>query len=244
MAVRLDQFLADRGLTETRSRARDLIRRGRVTVDSETITKPAFQVGDTVEVSVSREARDVSRGAEKLRAALAAFAFDVAGRTFIDVGASTGGFTQALLDAGAAHVTAVDVGRGQLAPALAADARVANLEQTDARTLTAAQFDTPPDGVVADVSFVSVRKVLGPALAVCRPGSIAVILIKPQFELSPDAIGKGGIVRSAEDREMAKHLVTDWVGAQPGWRVIDVIPSPITGGDGNAEWLAGARRDG
>ncbi len=244
MAVRLDQFLADRGLTASRARARDLIRRGCVTVDDRTVTKPAFQVRIDADVAVGAEAADVSRGAAKLREALNALAFDVRGRSFLDIGASTGGFTQALLEAGAAHVTAVDVGRRQLHESLANDPRVTNLEQTDARELTAGDVSTSVDGVVADVSFVSVRKVLAPALHLCGPGAVAVVLIKPQFELSPEAIGKGGIVRDATMQDEAVRLVTAWIAAQSGWHVSGVVPSPIAGGDGNSEWLAGARRDG
>jgi 23S rRNA (cytidine1920-2'-O)/16S rRNA (cytidine1409-2'-O)-methyltransferase len=242
-SARLDQILVERGLAATRSRARDLILRGQVSVAGAPATKPASTVPASAELSVSAEADDVSRGAVKLRAGLDAFAFSAAGRTCLDVGASTGGFTQALLAAGATRVYAADVGHGQLSARLAGDARVINLEGRDARHLTATDIPEPIDAIVADVSFISLTKVLPQALSFARPNAWLVALVKPQFEVGRADIGKGGIVRDPAAREAAVATVRDWLGAQSGWRVVGTIASPIAGGSGNHEFLLGARHD-
>lgn len=240
-ATRLDQALVQHGLASTRSRARDLILRGAVTVDGKTVVKPAATISPSAELSVTAEAADVSRGSVKLRAALDAFAFDPAAAICLDVGASTGGFTQALLAAGAAKVYAVDVGHGQLAAELRNDPRVAGLEGQDARALTANQIPDWIAAIVADVSFISLTKALGVPLSFAAPGAWLAALIKPQFEAGRDAIGKGGIVRNEEAREAAVASVRAWVASQPGWTVDGIIPSPIAGGSGNREFLLGAR---
>jgi 23S rRNA (cytidine1920-2'-O)/16S rRNA (cytidine1409-2'-O)-methyltransferase len=185
----------------------------------------------------------VSRGALKLLAALDQFRFDPMGRSALDVGASTGGFTQVLLQRGATHVYAVDVGHGQLHSRIAGDTRVTSLESCDARTLTCAQIPVPIGAIVADVSFISVTKVLPAALALSAPGCWLVALVKPQFEAGRPAIGKRGIVRDPEDRQRALATVEGWMRAQPGWRVVGTLPSPIAGGSGNIEFLLGAVRD-
>lgn len=238
---RLDQWLVMRGLTPTRSRARDLILRGHVSVDGCTVTKPSAGVAASARVAVTAEADDVSRGAVKLRAGLDAFAFDAADRVCLDVGASTGGFTQALLAAGARQVFAVDVGHGQLATVLRDDGRVRNIEGTDARALTQDQIDAPVTAIVADISFISLTKALGVPLSFAEAGAWLIALIKPQFEAGRDAIGKGGIVRDEAVREAAVKTVEAWVAQQVGWSVIGVIASPIAGGSGNKEFLLGAR---
>ena len=179
----------------------------------------------------------------KLIAALDHFRFPVAGIVALDVGASTGGFTQALLARGAARVYAVDVGHGQLHARLAGDARVVSLEGRDARQLDRALVPEPVGAIVADVSFISLAKALPVPLTLAGAGAWLVALIKPQFEAGRAAVGKGGIVRDPEARQRAVAAVRDWVAAQPGWRVLDVIASPIAGGSGNEEFLLGAVRD-
>ncbi|KAB2872393.1 MAG: TlyA family RNA methyltransferase, partial [Bauldia sp.] len=227
----------------TRSRARDLIRRGAVTVDGEIISKPALEVGAENDVAVVAHAGLVSRGGEKLLAGLDHFGFDPAGATCLDVGASTGGFTQILLERGAQKVFAVDVGHGQLARSLREHPSVVVLEGTDARSLGPQLVPDAIDALVADLSFISVAKALGSALALVRSGGWAVILVKPQFEVGPDGVGKGGLVRSEALRQSALQDVVGWLGSQPGWRVVGSTPSPIAGGSGNIEFLVGAERD-
>ncbi len=244
-AERLDLALVRRGLAPTRARARDLILRGQVTIDGQVATKSAASVLPSADLVVAAgAAEDVSRGAVKLRAALYAFGFSASGRVCLDIGASTGGFTQTLLASGAARVYAVDVGHDQLAVVLRADPRVVALEKQDARVLSAAQVPERVAAIVADVSFISLTKALAAPLSLAAPGAWMVALVKPQFEAGRDAVGKGGIVRDTASREAAVAAVQAWVAARPGWRVERVIPSPIAGGSGNTEFLLGARFDG
>jgi 23S rRNA (cytidine1920-2'-O)/16S rRNA (cytidine1409-2'-O)-methyltransferase len=239
---RLDQVLVTRGLVTSRARARDVILRGLVSVEGVIATKPGQVVAASARLQVAEAAtRWVSRGAEKLIAGLDAFGFDPSGRVALDIGASTGGFTEVLLDRGAARVYAVDVGHGQLHATLAANPRVVTLEGTDARGLTRAVVPDPITAIVCDVAFISVAKALPAALALAEPGAWLIVLVKPQFEVGRAAIGKGGIVREATARETALTAVADWVSAQ-GWSIAASVPSPIAGGDGNAEWLLGALR--
>jgi len=246
MRTRLDIALVERGLAPTRSRARDLIRSGQVRVDDEVCTKAGAEVGEDEHLSLqdAEAARAVSRGGQKLAAALVAFEFDPSGRVALDVGASTGGFTQVLLERGAKKVYAADVGHGQLHASLKEDRRVVSLEGLDARRLTRAVVPEPVDVITADVSFISLIKALGPALELAAPGAFLVALVKPQFEVGPERIGKGGIVRDAAARDSALDTVTAWLASQPGWRVAGSIPSPIKGGSGNVEFLIGALHDG
>jgi 23S rRNA (cytidine1920-2'-O)/16S rRNA (cytidine1409-2'-O)-methyltransferase len=245
MRDRLDKALVAKGLAETRSRARDLILRGQVRVAGEVATRPAAHVDADAAVEVAAAAAaQVSRGAVKLAAALDAFGFDAAGAVALDVGASTGGFTQVLLERGAARVYSVDVGRGQLHERLRSDPRVVVLEETDARNLDRALVPEPVGAIVADVSFVSLLKVLPGALALAGAGTWLVALVKPQFEVGPAGVGRGGIVRDAAQRQEAVASVSDWIAAEPGWRLVGAIPSPIRGGSGNEEFLLGAVRDG
>jgi 23S rRNA (cytidine1920-2'-O)/16S rRNA (cytidine1409-2'-O)-methyltransferase len=242
--VRLDLTLVERGLVATRSRARDLIRRGAVTVDGEIVLKPALEIGAENVVGVAAGAALVSRGGEKLMAGLDRFGFDAAGASCLDVGASTGGFTEVLLARGARKVFAVDVGHGQLAPSLRDDPRVVVLEGTDARSLSPELIPDPIDGLVADLSFISIAKALGPALALVRPGGWAIVLVKPQFEVGPGGVGKGGLVRDETLRRTALEAAASWLASVPGWRVAGHMASPLTGGSGNIEYLLGALRDG
>ncbi len=244
--MRLDLALVERGLVPTRSRARDLIRSGHVRVGDEVCTKAGAEVTEDAPVTLADAdaARAVSRGTQKLIAGLDAFAFDPAGRIALDVGASTGGFTQILLERGALKVYAADVGHDQLHPSLKSDPRVVSLEGLDARQLNREIVPEQVGIITADVSFISLIKALGPALGLAAPGAVLVALVKPQFEVGPDRIGKGGIVRDAAARDDALHSVTAWIAAQTGWRVAGTIPSPIKGGSGNEEFLLGAHYDG
>jgi 23S rRNA (cytidine1920-2'-O)/16S rRNA (cytidine1409-2'-O)-methyltransferase len=242
---RLDQALVRRGLAPTRARARDLILRGQVTVNGQVVTKSAAHVVESAALVVADgAATDVSRGAVKLRAALDAFGFSPSGLVCLDIGASTGGFTQTLLGAGAARVYAVDVGQAQLAASLRSDPRVVSLEQQDARALQPALVPEKVNAIVADVSFISLTKALGVPLSFAAPGAWLVALVKPQFEAGREAVGKGGIVRDAASREAAVAALQAWLAARPGWRVEGVVPSPIAGGSGNVEYLLGGRFDG
>jgi 23S rRNA (cytidine1920-2'-O)/16S rRNA (cytidine1409-2'-O)-methyltransferase len=245
MRKRLDVALVERGLAPSRSRARDLIKYGRVRVDHEVCTKPAAAIGGAAELTLEPgTAVSVSRGATKLAAALDAFSLDPAGRIALDIGASTGGFTEVLLARGAAKVYAVDVGHGQLHERIKSDPRVVALEGLDARSLSRAAIPDPVTAIVADVSFISLTKALGPALALAAPGAWLAALIKPQFEAGREHVGKGGIVRDAAARQAAVDRVTAWVAGEACWSVAGVVPSPILGGSGNEEFLLGAHKDG
>lgn len=242
---RLDQALVDLGHAPTRSQARDLIKRGCVTVEGLEAAKPGQLVTASAGIEVMAGAQPyVSRGGLKLAAALDRFEFPSNGRIALDIGASTGGFTQVLLQRGAAKVFAVDIGQGQLHATVAADPRVISLEGVDARSLDAGLITPPPAAIAADVSFVSLRKVLAPAMSLAAGDAWLVALVKPQFEAGREAIGKGGIVRDEAERDRALLEVSDWIAGQSGWRVVGTMPSPIAGGSGNIEMLIGARRDG
>ncbi len=242
--VRLDQALVERGLAPTRARARDAILRGAVTVDGETERKPARAVAADVAIAIDDPADGyVSRAALKLIAALDAFHFDPAGVTALDLGASTGGFTQVLLQCGAAHVIAIDVGHDQLDASLAADPRITLIERLNARDLEARHLGGRKIGaIVADMSFISLKLALPPALALAEPDAWGVFLVKPQFEVGREALGKGGIVRDGTVAEEAASNIAAWLESEQSWRVVETIPSPIEGGSGNREFLIGARK--
>ena len=243
--MRLDRIMVERGLADTRSRAAELVRLGAVSVGGATAGKAGMLVPADVELAVRAEALPyVSRAGLKLAAALDAFGLDAAGETALDLGASTGGFTEVLLARGAAKVFAVDVGRGQLHRKLRSDTRVIVLEQTDARELNHALVPEPVGAITADVSFISLIKALPAALALAAPNAWLVALVKPQFEAGPEAVGKGGIVRDPLHRAEAVKRVRDFIATGPGWTVVGELPSPITGTDGNEEILVGARNTG
>jgi 23S rRNA (cytidine1920-2'-O)/16S rRNA (cytidine1409-2'-O)-methyltransferase len=245
MRRRLDLVLVERGLAPSRSQAQDWIKHGRVSIDQTVCTKPSAEVeANQVLTLAPGTPAYVSRGAVKLAAALDAFEFDPEGHVALDVGASTGGFTEVLLTRGAEKVYAVDVGHNQLHASLRNDPRVISLEGCDARTVTRQLVPPPVTAIVADVSFISLTKALGPALALAAPGAWLVALIKPQFEVGRARVGKGGIVRDETARQAAVDDVTAWFSAQPGWRISGIIASPIKGGSGNEEFLLGALRDG
>ena len=236
--IRLDIALERRGLAQSRSRARDAILRGTVRVNGAMIDKPGQLVasGDSIDID-DPASRYVSRAALKLIAGLDAAGIDPAGRVCLDVGSSTGGFTHVLVERGAAKIYAVDVGSDQLHPSVRALPPVIVLEQTNAKDLTRNHIPDPIDLLVCDVSFVSVTKVLAAPLALCRPGADAIILIKPQFEVGRDAIGKGGIVTDEAAISRAIDEITAFM-QENGWRKMTSLPSPIVGGDGNKEVVA------
>ncbi len=243
--LRLDQLLVELGLFATRSRARDAIQRGTVKVDGKPVTKPGQTVPRAAKISVDDPASAyVSRAALKLIAALDHFDLDVKGRTALDIGASTGGFTQVLLERGAAHVLAIDVGHDQLHETLRADPRVTNKEGLNARALELSHLDGREiDCVVSDVSFISLKLALPPALAFAQKGAICALLVKPQFEAGREAIGKGGILRDPKDGERIAEELRLWLETQAGWRALGLCPSPIEGGDGNREYLLAGKKD-
>jgi 23S rRNA (cytidine1920-2'-O)/16S rRNA (cytidine1409-2'-O)-methyltransferase len=233
--IRLDLALEQRGLMPSRARARDAILRGTVSVNGVPAKKPNQMVGDDDVLSLDDPAAGyVSRAALKLIAGLDAGGIDVAGKTCLDVGSSTGGFTQVLLERGTAKVFAVDVGHDQLHESLRSDARVVSLEGTNARELDRETIPEEIDLLVSDVSFVSVTKVLAAALGLCGPSAEAVILYKPQFEVGRDFVGKGGIVTDLAASERAMGEVVAFVEAA-GFTLRCKVTSPIAGGDGNVE---------
>ena len=242
--LRLDEAMVARGLAPSRSRARDMILRGAVSVGGRVEMKPARRIDRREPIAVSDPAsRYVSRAALKLIAGLDAFRFDPAGLVALDLGASTGGFTQVLLERGAAHVVAVDVGHGELDRALADDPRVTLLEKLNARDLRAEHLGGRRiEAVVADVSFISLRLALPPALSLAASGAWGVFLVKPQFEVGRAALGKDGVVRDAAAARRAAEDIAAWLRDEPDWSVTGILPSPIVGGAGNREFLLGARK--
>jgi len=238
---RLDHLLVRRGLAETRSKAQDMIRRGVVRVRGRTDAKPGLEVAEDEPVEVLERMQYVARSALKLAAALDAFGLSPRDRACLDIGASTGGFTEVLLERGATRVYAVDVGREQLHPSLRQNARVVSLEGQDARALTPALFDAPIGAVTCDVSFISLEKVLPAVLALAGEGAWLVALVKPQFEVGREGVGKGGIVKDESLKHAALERVKACIEAE-GWRVLGAVPSPIKGQDGNEETLVAATR--
>lgn len=241
---RADQLLVDRGLVESRARAQALILAGKVYSGERRVEKPGVAL--RAETPLELRGQDhpwVSRGGVKLDHALRHFGLSPAGLLCLDIGASTGGFTDVLLHHGAARVVAVDVGHGQLAWRLRNDPRVTVLERVNARYLEAAQLPPGPVGaLVCDASFIGLATVLPAPLALCRPGAWAVALIKPQFEVGP-AVAKGGVVRDAAVHRMVCDRVSAWWAGLGGWRVLGVEASPLLGPEGNREFLIAAWRE-
>ncbi len=241
---RADVVLVERGLAESRAKAQALILAGKVFSGEKRIAKAGDLLAEGTPVAVRGQDHPwVSRGGIKLAHALDAFSLSPEGRIGLDVGASTGGFTDVLLTRGAARVYAVDVGHGQLDWKLRNDPRVVVLERTNARYLSAEQIPEPPGAVVCDASFIGLRTVLPAALALAAHGAFAVALIKPQFEAGPERVGKGGVVRDPAVHEEVCATIRDWWAALPGWRVLGIEPSPITGPEGNREFLIAAAKD-
>ena len=238
---RLDQALVERGLAESRTQAQALILAGLVFSGERRLDKAGDQVAADTAIEVRGKPHPwVSRGGLKLVGGLDTFGFDPTGRTAIDVGASTGGFTDVLLTRGAAHVFAVDVGHGQLHWKLRNDPRVTVLERTNARRLDATHVPRLVGAVVCDASFIGLETVLPAALNLAAPGAFCVALIKPQFEVGKGRVGKGGIVRDPALHAEVCDRIGAWLAARPGWSVRGIIPSPIEGPDGNVEFLIGA----
>jgi 23S rRNA (cytidine1920-2'-O)/16S rRNA (cytidine1409-2'-O)-methyltransferase len=240
---RADKLLVDRGLAPTRARGQALILAGLVYSGTRRIDKAGDLLPRDAELAVKGNDHPwVSRGGMKLKHALEHFALDPAGRIAVDVGASTGGFTDVLLTHGAAKVYAVDVGHGQLAWKLRQDPRVVVMERTNARNLGREQIREPVDVIVCDASFIGLETVLPAALSLVAPDAWAVALIKPQFEVGPDRVGKGGVVRDPELHREVCERIAGWLAALPGWAVLGIVESPILGPEGNKEFLIAARR--
>lgn len=237
--MRLDIALVERGLCDSRARAQRAIEAGLVSVNGKLAQKPSMQIvqGDEITLQDDPTQHYVGRGALKLLHALEVFNIDVTGLRCLDVGASTGGFTQVLLECGAAHVIAVDVGTGQLAPALQVDSRVLSLEQTDIRSLEIA----PVQFACVDVSFISLQLVLPKLAELLLPHSHAVALLKPQFECGPAAVGKRGVVKSPKEHQHALQRVIS-AAQQAGFAELGVTQSPLLGGQGNTEFLLHLQR--
>jgi 23S rRNA (cytidine1920-2'-O)/16S rRNA (cytidine1409-2'-O)-methyltransferase len=238
--LRADRLLVKRGLFESRAKAQAAIAAGRVSANGAPVHKASDEIARDAELAAAPAHPFVSRGGVKLAAAIEACAIDVAGRICLDVGASTGGFTQALLERGARRVYAIDVGRGQLHPTLAADPRVVSIEATDIRVLDPAALPEPPSLVVIDVSFISIKLVLPAALALVAPDRPFIALIKPQFEAGRDRVKKG-VVRDPQVHAAVCDDIAAFIRSL-GCAVDALLPSPIEGGDGNREFLIVARR--
>ena len=244
MRIRADLLLVAQGLAESRTRAQALILAGNVFAGDRRVAKAGDLLAEASELTVKgRDHPWVSRGGVKLDHGLTHFGFDVAGAVALDVGSSTGGFTDVLLTRGAARVYAIDVGTNQLAWKLRSDDRVIVHEQTNARGLTAEIVPEPIDIIVCDASFIGLAKVLEQALDFARPGGRLVALVKPQFEAGREEVGKGGVVRDAAVHRRVCNNAAAWVESR-GWRVCGIERSPITGPEGNVEFLLGAIREG
>jgi 23S rRNA (cytidine1920-2'-O)/16S rRNA (cytidine1409-2'-O)-methyltransferase len=243
--LRLDALLVQRGFYATRSRARDAVVRGTVRVAGDVVHKPGVTLGAETLIEISDPARTyISRAALKLIAGFDQFGFSPAGLNALDIGASTGGFTQVLLERGAAHVTAVDVGHDQLHSSLLNDSRIANLEGLNARDLAEGHLGGRKAGiVVSDVSFISLKLALPKALALAEAGAFCVLLVKPQFEAGRKNIGKNGLLKAGADADAIALDLSLWLDSQPRWRSLGFCSSPIEGGDGNREFLLGGVKD-
>jgi 23S rRNA (cytidine1920-2'-O)/16S rRNA (cytidine1409-2'-O)-methyltransferase len=240
---RADQLLVDQGLAESRAKAQALILAGLVSASGRRVDKPGTALPEDTPLALAgRDHPWVSRGGVKLDFALNHFAIDAAGAIALDIGASTGGFTDVLLSRGAARVHAVDVGRGQLAWKLRQDPRVVVHEATNARHLTPAQIAEPIDLITCDASFIGLMTLLPAPLSLAAERAALVALIKPQFEAGPKEVGRGGVVRDPAIHQAVCERIAGWLGAQPGWVVIGTIESPIQGPAGNREFLIYARR--
>jgi len=239
--MRVDQLLVERGLAESRSKAQELVMAGLVFRGELRLEKPGMTI--LVDGALDVRGQDhpwVSRGGLKLDHGLAHFGFDPGGRACLDVGASTGGFTDVLLQNGAGKVYAVDVGHGQLAWKLRTDARVVVMEKTNARHLEASMIGDPVQAIVCDASFIGLSTVLPAAMALVVDGAWMIALIKPQFEAGRDQVGKGGVVRDPAIHAAVCENTERWLSARPGWQVQGITESPITGPEGNREFLIGA----
>ena len=239
--MRADLYLTQNGYYESRARAQAAIKAGLVKVDGKRLKKASEKLSDENEITAKAEHPWVSRGGLKLAFALKEFGISAEGKTCLDVGASTGGFSDVLAQKGASKIYAVDVGHGQLHASLHDVPAIISMEGQDARDLTAADFDSPPKLIVCDASFISAMKVLQRPLSVAAKTADLITLVKPQFEVGKSGIGRGGLVKSESLALQAVSDVSAWVTAQ-GWHVIATCKSPIKGGSGNTEYLLHARR--
>lgn len=239
--VRADRLLVELGYFDSRSAAQSAIAAGGVEVNGQPVSKPSFLISSDDRIVAVAPHPWVSRGGVKLAHALEFFGVDPSGRKCLDIGASTGGFTDVLLNAGASSVTAVDVGHGQLHERLQADPRVHNLERLDARNLVSTDLPNPPSLLVCDASFIGLEKLLGVPLSLATEEADLIALFKPQFQVGRENIGKGGLVSSQDAAQIAERHFLDWLAGQ-GWNVLATGDSPILGGDGNAERLVHARK--
>ncbi len=240
--TRLDVALVERGLAETRAAAQRLVMAGLVFSGERRLDKAGQAVAGETPLEVRGQPHPyVSRGGLKLERALDFFSIPVAGRIALDVGSSTGGFTDCLLQRGAAKVYAVDVGTNQLAWKLRTDPRVVSMEKTNIRDITRAEIPDPVELIVCDASFIGLRTALPAALALAGPGAHLAALIKPQFEVGKGRVGKGGIVRDPALHDEVRATISAWLAEQPGWTVLGITDSPIEGAEGNKEFLIGAQ---
>lgn len=238
---RADLFLVEKGYASSRTAARRAIEAGGVLISGAQIFRPSQRVPEDAEADYTPAHVYVSRGALKLMAALDRFGFSPAASVCLDIGASTGGFTQLLLERGASRVYAIDVGHGQLHVSLQGDARIVRIEGCNSRDLGRDQIAESIDAIVADVSFISLKLALPMALKFARNGAWLVALVKPQFEVGRTKIGKGGVVRNESAREAALHSIAEWLPTI-GWPILGTMESPIPGGSGNIEYLLAARK--
>jgi len=243
---RLDEWLVEAGHYTSRARARDAILRGCIKFGKNTVKKPATKVADPDAIMIEDDAIDlVSRAAIKLDAALKETRYSPQGKVCLDLGASTGGFCQILLDQGASQVYAIDVGHDQMDDRLLDNPQLVNHEGVNARELTLEHLDhNAPEFITCDVSFISLKLALPPALDMAEDGAIGIFLIKPQFEVGKDRLGKGGVVRDENLLHETANGLRDWFNNVPSWRVTHFMPSPIHGGDGNQEFLMAGIKDG
>jgi len=239
---RADIFLVEHGYAKTRAEAQEAIAAGKVFDGGRRVIKPSQRLNETARIKYEPAHPFVSRGALKLAGALTHFGLSPLGLVCLDLGASTGGFCEVLLLRGAARIFAVDVGHGQLDPKIAKDPRVVLLERTNARDLTPKLIAQAPQAIVADLSFISLKLALPPALAMAAPGAWLIALVKPQFEAGREHVGKGGIVRDKGVQQAVLADVADWLSSVHRWTVLGTMESPVRGGDGNREFLIAARK--
>jgi 23S rRNA (cytidine1920-2'-O)/16S rRNA (cytidine1409-2'-O)-methyltransferase len=239
---RADVFLVEHGYARTRAEAQEAIEAGKVFDGGRRVIKSSQRLNETSRIKYERAHPFVSRGALKLAAALNHFQLTPRGRVCVDIGASTGGFSEVLLMHGAKKIFAVDVGHGQLDPKIANDPRVISLERTNARQISPKLIPEAPEAIVADVSFISLKLALPKVLTLAAPDAWLIALVKPQFEVGKAHIGKGGIVRDEAVQEAALADIAAWLPENPGWSVTGSIPSPVKGGDGNREFLLAVRK--
>jgi 23S rRNA (cytidine1920-2'-O)/16S rRNA (cytidine1409-2'-O)-methyltransferase len=234
---RIDEAMVKRGLISSRQKAQEQIKKGLVQINQKIILKPSTSVSEEDQVILLEKPRYVSRGGEKLEAALNYFQVDIKGKTYLDVGASTGGFTDCLLQHGAAHVVAIDVGHGQFSRILQQDKRVESLEGIHISHFQKPEWRGKFDGIVIDLSFISLLKVLPAVVDFAASHSTLLALIKPQFEVGKDLVKKGGIVKDSSARESSVQRIVEWFASKPNWKVTGTMASPILGGDGNQEYF-------